>query len=264
MRGTLEQSGSIAFLIASIKQSGATVAASPRKNSKLQFLFELRPALDAVITGQSGNQLQTHPLIENSAYIFARNARHGRDVALAQLLPNDDTTTADLVAESFGKVKQCSRDPAFDRQERSRRNNLIGIAQARGKHIEKMLVEFRIFLGDRLERRATDEAELAIAKRGNRCRPRAAIDHRHITDDRTGPQYSEDAFGTSGRDHANYKQACVQTVAAATRITGKKQDLVGRQFDRLGIGENTCGQSFRQIRKQIGWRRGSHSTPNAE
>src|SRR5262249_60951821 len=134
-------------------------------------------------------QLQPYPFVEYSAHVSAGNAGHARNLALAHLLPDDDTTTTDFVAESLRKIKQCARDPAFDRQERSRRDNLIRVAQARGKHIEKMLVDFRILLGDRFERRATDETELAITKCGNRCRPRAAIDHRHVTDDRAGPQY---------------------------------------------------------------------------
>jgi hypothetical protein len=114
-----------------------------------------------------------------------------------------------------------------------------------------MLVNLGILRDDRFECGTADETQLAIPQRRNRSRPRAPIDHGHVADKRTRPQYGKDALGAGGRDHADFEQALIQAVAAVTRIAGKKEDLVGRQLDRLGIGEKAGRQPLRQVRQQI-------------
>ena len=69
--------------------------------SQLGFLFQLRLVLKAIITGQSADKLAALPVVENAAHVLARDAGHGGDIALPDLLANDDAARADVLAEIF-------------------------------------------------------------------------------------------------------------------------------------------------------------------
>ena len=80
-----------------------------------------------------------------------------------------------------------------------------------------------------------------------------------------GPENCEDAFRALWRGHADFDQALIQPVAAVTGVARKKQDFIGRQFDRFCIGQQQIRQPLGQVRQQIGGMRCSnHRKPDPE
>ena len=71
--------------------------------SAFNFGLKRRAVLDAVIPGDAADDRATRPVIEDAADVLARDARHGRQVALADFLPHDDAAGADILAERIGK-----------------------------------------------------------------------------------------------------------------------------------------------------------------
>ena len=58
---------------------------------QLRFVLQLRLVLKAIIAGQAADQLAALPIVEDAADIFAGDAGHGGDVALTDLLADDNT-----------------------------------------------------------------------------------------------------------------------------------------------------------------------------
>src|SRR3984885_6280528 len=56
---------------------------------QLGFVLQLRLVFEAIISGQPADQLAALPVVEDAADIFARDAGHGGEVALADLLADD-------------------------------------------------------------------------------------------------------------------------------------------------------------------------------
>src|SRR4051812_1318677 len=101
--------------------------------------FQLLLVLEAVIARQPAHQLVADPIVENAADVLAGDARHGGDLALADLLANEDPALAHILAEGFGKIEQRAGDPALERQEASGRHHPVGVAQPRGQQVDEIL-----------------------------------------------------------------------------------------------------------------------------
>src|ERR1700685_921675 len=82
---------------------------------ELGFEFELRIILEAIIARQPAHQLAALPVVEDTADIFARDAGHGGEVALPDLLADDDPPGADVLAEIPGELEQSQGHPAAQR-----------------------------------------------------------------------------------------------------------------------------------------------------
>ena len=81
---------------------------------------QLSTSLQAVIAGRGGvTTLAPHPVVQDAADVLARDAGHRGEVALADLLPDDDAAAADVLAEGIREVEQRARDAALERQEAS-------------------------------------------------------------------------------------------------------------------------------------------------
>ena len=65
--------------------------------------FDSSPVLQAIVAGKTADQLAVHPLLQDAADIFACNAGHCSEVALRDLLPQDDTPAADVATEGFSR-----------------------------------------------------------------------------------------------------------------------------------------------------------------
>src|SRR5690349_20749897 len=98
-----------------------TGRARSERRLHLRFLLQLRLVLKAIITRQTADQLAPFPVVENAADILARNARHGGDIALTDLLTDDHAAGADVLAEMNGQFEQGRGHPALERQEASGR-----------------------------------------------------------------------------------------------------------------------------------------------
>src|ERR1041385_1417923 len=101
---------------------------------KFDLAFESRLVLQAIVAGEPRDDLGAHPIVHNAADILARDAGHGGKVALAHFLADDDAALTDVLAESVREIDECTRDAALERQETSRRHDLVGVAQPRGQN----------------------------------------------------------------------------------------------------------------------------------
>lgn len=67
---------------------------------------------------------------QGSTYVFARNARHCRDIALPDLVENDNSSGFRLATKILRKFEQRARYPGLDGQEACCCHRTIGLAQA--------------------------------------------------------------------------------------------------------------------------------------
>ena len=102
---------------------GDAVGRQRQQTSQLGFMFKLRLVLKAIIAGQSAHQLAAFPIIEDAAHILARYARHGGDIALPDLLSDDNAARADILAEILSEFEQGRSDAAFAAAGNSRRRS---------------------------------------------------------------------------------------------------------------------------------------------
>ena len=127
---------------------------------ELDFAFELGPVLQAVVARQPADQLEPDPFVQDAADVLARDPGHRGDVALADLLADQDAALADRLAERFRKIKQRPRHAALQRKKTSRGEHSVGVAQPSGKQRDHVLVGFGMLLGEGLERRPADELKI--------------------------------------------------------------------------------------------------------
>src|SRR5580704_2821683 len=129
-----------------------------RRLLQLRFVLQLRLVLKAIIAGQAADQLAALPVVEDAADIFAGDAGHRSNVALSDLLADDDATRADVLAEMLRKLEQGRGNAAFERQETPGRDHRVGLAQTHGEQRDQGLVDLGIFLRESLERGAAEKA----------------------------------------------------------------------------------------------------------
>ena len=162
--------------------------------SHLRFAFERGAVFEAVIAGEPAQQLVAHPVVEDAADVLARDARHRGEIALRDLLADQDAARADVVAERFREAEQRLRDAAFQRQEAHRGDDIVGVAQAPHQQLDDVAVDVRMVGRDLLERGAADEAQFRVARRRHRGRARLRVDHRKLADQRAGTEDRQDAL----------------------------------------------------------------------
>ena len=83
---------------------------------QMSFLLKRRFALDAIVSGDAAHQLASLPICQNPVDVLAGDASYGGKIRLAELLPNDDAASTDLLTEMLGHLKQRQRDPAAQRR----------------------------------------------------------------------------------------------------------------------------------------------------
>src|SRR6202051_3347859 len=127
-------------------------------NLKLGFDLQLRLVFEAIIAGQPADQLAALPVVEDAADILARDAGHGGEVALPDLLADDDAAGADILAEIVRQFEQRAGDAAAQRQEASGRDDGVRFTQPRGDQRHQRFIDLGMFAGKILECGAADEA----------------------------------------------------------------------------------------------------------
>src|SRR5580704_534693 len=183
---------------------------------QLLFVFQ------AIIARQPAYELTAFPIVENTADIFARDAGHGGEVALADLLADDDAAGADILAEILGQFEKCTGDPAAQRQEASSGDHRVGFAQARGQQRHQRFVDFGVLFGEIVEGRAAQKRQRRTAHRHDRCRARQTVDDRQFADDRARAEEGEDALGAGARHHRDLEQPVFDAIAAVARVAGEE------------------------------------------
>jgi hypothetical protein len=97
------------LLPASSATSKTSLTGSARLDNEAElelcFFLQLRFVLDAIIAGQSADEVAALPVGENAAETFTRDARHRREIALADLLVDDDAASANILAEVVRQVE---------------------------------------------------------------------------------------------------------------------------------------------------------------
>src|SRR5712671_6038851 len=90
--------------------------------------LELGLVFQAIVARQPAHQLVADPVVENAADVLARDPGHGGDVALADLLPDENAALADVLAERLREIEQRPRHTALERQKASGRDHAVGVA----------------------------------------------------------------------------------------------------------------------------------------
>ena len=77
-----------------------------KKQQRFHFALEFRFVLKAIVTRQATNDFAAFPILEDTAQVFAGYSSHGRQVALPNLVPNDDAVRSDLPPEMIRQFEE--------------------------------------------------------------------------------------------------------------------------------------------------------------
>ena len=68
----------------------------PRFLQLLDFALEFRFLLKTIVTGPATDDFAAFPILKDTVHVFASNSGHGREVALPDLVLNDDAVRSDI------------------------------------------------------------------------------------------------------------------------------------------------------------------------
>src|SRR4051794_39845918 len=127
--------------------------------------FDSSPVLQAIVPGKTAHQFAVHPLLQDAADIFAGNAGHRSEIALRDLLPQDDTPAADVATERFSEVEQRPGHASLDGQEAGCCERVVRVAQTACQQDHHMPVDFGVGATERLEGGTAYKSQLGVAQR---------------------------------------------------------------------------------------------------
>src|SRR6266403_2967582 len=234
---------------------GRTAKACPRKSGSRQIFGlarELSYIVDEIVAGGLADQSAPLQLGQGAADVFARDAGHAGNVALPDLVQDDDAPRVRLLTEMFGKFQQGARDARLDAEEACRRHRLIGLAQARDEGSDEIAVDFRILAQAGEERFAADEAQFAVADGDHGGRSRPSIDNREFSDDRARAKDCQDPLVALRRGDRDLEQALFEPIASVGDVAGAEQHFSFGERLRFRIGEQAPGKLDRQVGKDAG------------
>src|SRR6516225_3067902 len=219
-------------------------------NLELGLVLQQRFVLQAIVAGQAADQLAPLPVIEDAADILTGNAGHCGKIALPDLLADQNAASANIVTEFLRQFEQRAGNAAAQRQKAPGRHSRVGFTQSRRDQCQQRLVDFRMFVGELLERGATEKAQLRRAHRHDGRRARQSVDKRQFADDGAGAEKSEDALSAGPRHHRDLKQSILDAIAAVAGVASEEQDLVGLKPDRRCVAEQARRKMLGQSRQQ--------------
>ena len=94
----------------------------------LDFALEFRFVLKAIVTGQATHDFAAFPILEDTAQVFAGNSGHGREVALPDLVLDDDAVRSDIPPEMIRQFEQRKGNATLQRQEAPSSDRHVGLA----------------------------------------------------------------------------------------------------------------------------------------
>src|SRR6266576_5349524 len=247
---------------------GRTAKACPRKSGSRQIFGlarELSFIVDEIVAGGVADQSAPLQFGQGAADVFARDAGHAGNVALPDLVQDDDAPRVRLLTEMLGKFQQGARHARLDAEEACRRHRLVGLAQARDEGSDEIAVDFRIFAQAGEERFTADEAQLAVADGDHGGRSRPSVVNREFSDDRARAKDRQDPLITLGRGDRNLEQTVFEPIATVGDVAGAEQHFSFIERLRLGVCQQPPGKLDRQVGQYAGevalwrrtWRRGT-------
>jgi hypothetical protein len=78
------------------------------------LVLELRFIFKAVIARKTTHYSVALPIVEDARHVLARNAGHGGEIVLADLLTDDDPAWRDFLPEMSRQLEHRPGDPAFE------------------------------------------------------------------------------------------------------------------------------------------------------
>jgi hypothetical protein len=180
---------------------------------------------------RSLDDLLSMPLAKCAADTFTRHTRHGGEVVLGDLVPDQASSRYRLLTEVTGELEQGAGHARAHRQKTRRHHVLVGLAQASGQRRHDIDVELGILVQRFGEGGAPDKGEFAVPDRLDSGRPWQAIDHRQLAHDRTRPQEGENALLARGRSDADREHAMSQPIAAVAGVASLEQRLAFAQLE---------------------------------
>ena len=84
--------------------------------------------LNAVIAGHATQHFVALPVVEDPGQVLARNAGHGGEIVLPDLLTDDDPPQSDFLPEVARQLEHHPGDPAFERKEAAGCNHRVCFA----------------------------------------------------------------------------------------------------------------------------------------
>ena len=98
-------------------RTGWEIGSSGAFQLQFNLVFELRFILNAVIAGQATHYFVALQVVEDSGHVLTRNAGHGGEIILPDLLMDDDPARPAFSPEIFRQLKHRPGNPAFERKE---------------------------------------------------------------------------------------------------------------------------------------------------
>src|SRR5262249_47201673 len=86
-----------------------------KRRLSLRVTFQGSLVLDAVVAGETADQLALHPILQQPAEVLPRHAGNRSEVALADLVTDQDATRTDVLAEGISEAQQRPRGSRSDR-----------------------------------------------------------------------------------------------------------------------------------------------------
>ena len=100
----------------------------PRFLQLLDFQLEFRFVLKAIVTRPAAHDFAAFPILKDTVYVFASYSSHGRKVALADLMLNDDAVRSELPPEMIRQFEQRESNATSQRKEAPSCDRHVGLA----------------------------------------------------------------------------------------------------------------------------------------
>jgi hypothetical protein len=166
---------------------------------QLNLALELSLVLKIVIARLSTHELAAFPVLENPGHVLARHPGHGGEIALLDLLTDNDParSTSCPKCSASSSIVRATR-PLSERKVPAHQR--IGLAQAFSEKTDQRSIEFGMSFCETLERGAAKEPHRGIAHRHHRSRPWQPVNHRKLADDGALAEEGKAALAASVRN----------------------------------------------------------------
>ena len=128
----------------------------------LDFALEFRFVLKVIVTRPAAQDFAAFPILKDTAQVFAGNSSHGREVALPDLVLNDDAVRSDIPPEMIRQFEQRKGNATLQRQEAPRSDRHVGLAKALGEKRDQRFVKLGMPFRKGVKLSAGKSAQLRI------------------------------------------------------------------------------------------------------
>src|SRR6516164_6311829 len=230
-------------------------------SSKLSLMLQLYLVLKAIIARQAAQYFVALPVVEDPGHVLARNAGHGGEIVLPDLLMDDDPARTDFLPEMIRQLEHRLSDAAFERKEATGRNRRVCLAQALSQKPVQRFVDFGVFVCKSFKLGAAEKAHCGIAHCHHGCRTRQSVNDRKLSDDVAPAEKRKYALGAETRNHRNLEESVLDAIAAVAGSAGPKQDLARGEPYPFRVGKKLRRNIRRQFGQQTKMSQPTHQFP---